>query len=190
MADPPDRDAGPHPGGHNGPDGVLARFEAGFERLLALSRVVVLAPVIVLVLSAMGAFAYGSDLFVGSVPEVVAKPLPVGNKVGLFLIEIDLFLIGATLIIAAFGFYELFISKIDTSQRRIRLPAWLEMRDLNDLKARVISMLILVAAVSFVEVVLDFHDPLGTLYVGGAVALVIAALTVFLRFGSPHGGGG
>lgn len=188
-SDPPGSDPPPSSGGRSAADRVIARIESGFERILALTRLAVLAPVIVLALSGMGAFAYGTDVFVTAVPDVIARPRPVSNKVGLFLIEIDLFLVGATLIIAAFGFYELFISKIDPVDRRHRLPAWLEMRDLNDLKARVIAMLILVAAVTFVEVVLDLHDVLGTLYLGGAVALVIAALTVYLRFGSERGPG-
>ena len=41
----------------------------------------------------------------------------------------------------------------------MRLPGWLRMNDLNDLKARVISMIILVAAVTFVDVVVE-TDPM------------------------------
>lgn len=184
MADAPESDQGPRlPGPRPGTRGVAARLEAAFERALELSRLVVLAPVIALVLSGMGAFAYGAEVFVASVPRVIERPLPVGSKVTYFLVEIDLFLIGATLIIAAFGFYELFISKIDPGERGGTLPRWLAMRDLNDLKARVISMLILVTAVTFVDVMLEFHEGVGILYLGAAVALVIGALTVYLRFG-------
>jgi uncharacterized membrane protein YqhA len=65
----------------------------------------------------------------------------------------------------------------------LRLPAWLKMHDLNDLKARVVSMIILVAAVAFVDVAVQSESSPNTLYLGAAVALVIAALTAFLRFG-------
>jgi len=103
----------------------------------------------------------------------------------------DLFLVGATLMIAAFGFYDLFVTRIDAGEGALRLPGWLRMRDLNDLKARVISMIILVAAVTFVDVVVETKDGgLSTFYLGAAVALVIAALTVFLRFGRADGEGG
>ena len=67
------------------------------------------------------------------------------------------------------------------------LSAWLRMNDLNDLKARVISMIILVAAVSFVDAVIESRDGLDTLYVGAGIALVIAALTWFLHFGRTDG---
>lgn len=190
MAGEPEGHQGPRPPGRSPrTQGIAARFEVGFERLLELSRIVVLAPVVVLVLSGIGAFAYGTDVFVASIPSVIEDPLPVGSKVGYFLVEIDLFLVGATMIIAAFGFYELFISKIDARERGGTLPRWLEMRDLNDLKARVISMLILLAAVTFVDVVLELKHGLDILYLGAAVALVIGALTVYLRFGgsADHG---
>ena len=67
-------------------------------------------------------------------------------------------------------------------------PDWLRMHDLNDLKARVISMIILVSAVSFANVVVESKGGLDTLYLGVGVAVVIAALTAFLRFGRMDGG--
>ncbi len=156
-------------------------MEAALEWGLAISRGLVLIPVVVLVLSALGAFVYGADVFIHGMREVIDRPIPVGNKIGHFLLVIDLFLIGATLLIAAVGFYELFISRIDAGS--IRMPRWLEMRDLNDLKARVIAMIVLVIAVSFVEVVVDYTSGMQVLELGGGVALVIAALTAFLRLG-------
>jgi uncharacterized membrane protein YqhA len=171
------------PGGSRSP-GLLTRLEDGFEGFLALARLMVLVPVIVLVLAAAGIFVYAAIVFFASMPGLFEHPVPVGHKLSVFVVEIDLFLIGATLIIAAFGFYELFISKIGDGPGRGRLPAWLEMRDLNDLKARVASMLILVAAVTFVDQVLAHNASVGIFYLGVAVALVIGALIAFLRFGS------
>ena len=84
--------------------------------------------------------------------------------------------------IAAFGLYDLFITRMDTDGSSLRLPGWLRMRDLNDLKARVISMVVLVAAVTFADVAVESEGGLNTLYLGAAVALVILALTAFLRF--------
>ena len=57
------------------------------------------------------------------------------------------------------------------------------MHDLNDLKARVISMIILVAAVTFTDVAVESKAGLNVLFLGAGVALVIAALTAFLYFG-------
>ena len=158
------------------------------ERGLSLSRVVVVVPVIVLLLSAMTSFAYGTDVFVRSVTNVVEAPQLNSHNLGFLLLLTDLFLIGATLMIAAFGFYELFVGRISASGSGVRLPGWLRMRDLNDLKARVISMIILVTAVSFADVVVESKGGLNTLYLGVGVAVVIAALTAFLHFGHMDGG--
>ena len=175
------------PRGARGP----ARLEHGFERALSLSRVVVVVPVIVLVLAAISSFALGTDVFVRSVASFVEESHLTAHNLGFLLLLTDLFLVGATLMIAAFGFYDLFVTRIDAGEGALRLPGWLRMRDLNDLKARVISMIILVAAVTFVDVVVETKDGgLSTFYLGAAVALVIAALTVFLRFGRADGEGG
>jgi uncharacterized membrane protein YqhA len=159
------------------------RLEGRFERALSLSRVVVIVPVIVLLLSAVASFVYGTDVFIRSVTSFVSKPELTSHNLGFLLLLTDLFLVGATLMIAAFGFYELFIGRIDANGPGMRLPGWLKMDDLNDLKARVIQMIILVAAVTFTDVVVESRAGLDTLYLGTGVAVVIAALTAFLRFG-------
>jgi uncharacterized membrane protein YqhA len=198
MADPPREGGGASPigstkDGSSQPEAATAeafragnarpRLEDRFEGLLSLSRIVVVVPVVVLLLSAISSFAYGTDVFFRSVTRVVDDPQLTSHNLGFLLLLTDLFLVGATLMIAAFGLYDLFITRIDAGRRSLRLPAWLEMHDLNDLKARVISMIILVAAVTFVDVVVESKSGLNTLYLGAAVALVIAALTAFLRFG-------
>jgi uncharacterized membrane protein YqhA len=62
------------------------------------------------------------------------------------------------------------------------MPAWLQMHDLNDLKGRVIGMIILVLAVSFVEVAVDNGNGRLVLELGGGIAVVTVALTAFLRY--------
>jgi len=160
------------------------RVRYGFEQALGLAQLSVLLPVVILLLSGIGAFIYGTAVAIHSVMELAQHPFAVHN-LRLFLTEIDTFLIGATLIIAAFGLYELFVARINPASLRLPLPHWLEMTDLNDLKARVISMIILVVAVSFVDVLLEFGGAtLEILYLGTGVAVFIIALTVYLRFGS------
>ena len=167
---------------------AAGRFWRDVERGLSLARLSVLLPVFVLVLSGIGAFIYGVAVAVHSVAAIADHPFAAHN-LRLFLTEIDLFLIGATLIIAAIGLYELFIARIDPANLRRPMPAWLEMKDLNDLKARVIAMIILVCAVTFTDVLLEFaHNELNILYLAAGVAIFIVALTIFLRYGSDNGG--
>jgi uncharacterized membrane protein YqhA len=160
--------------------------EDGVERILAWSLRLAYVPVAVLLLAGLGAFVYGTALFVHSVDHVINHPFPVRHQIGLFLAVVDLFLVGATLLISAVGFYELFIREIHV-QGSVGLPSWLEMHDLNDLKARVIAMIVLVLSVSFVEVVVE-ETGRQVLDLGGGIAAVVVALTVFLRLGG-HGDG-
>jgi uncharacterized membrane protein YqhA len=180
MADAPREEGGAEATPDEGP---WPRLEGRFEQGLSLFRITVIIPVIVLLLSALASFVYGTDVFIRSVTSFVEKPQLTSHNLGFLLLLTDLFLVGATLMIAAFGFYELFIGQIDANGPGMRLPGWLKMNDLNDLKARVIQMIILVAAVSFTDVVVESKAGLETLYLGTGVAVVIAALTAFLRFG-------
>lgn len=152
------------------------------EHGLAVTQLTVLLPVVVLLLSGIGAFVYAAVFFIHSIVEIAAHPFT-PHDLRLFLTEIDLFLIGATLLVAGFGFYELFVRKIDPATSRWPLPAWLEMNDLDDLKARVIAMIILVIAVSFADELVGFNHASDILYLGAGVALIIGALTVYLRYG-------
>jgi len=144
--------------------------------------------VVVLLLGALGAFVYATVVFVDSVRQIVDHAFPVGHNIGLFFLDIDLFLIGATFLISAVGLFELFIKEINR-QKTSSIPAWLDMRDLNQLKARIIAMIVLVLSVSFVEVVVDAPTGRQALELGTGVAVVIIALTVFVRLGS-YGGDG
>jgi uncharacterized membrane protein YqhA len=163
-------------------DGIR-RARHDFEQGLGLVQLTVLLPVVVPAISGVGALVCGTAVAIHSTIDIARHPFAAHN-LRLFLTEIDLFLIGATLIIAPFGLYELFVSKINPASLRMRLPGWLVMSDLNDLKARVISMIILVVAVSFVDVLLEFGSGLNILYLGAGVAIFVVSLTVYLRFGS------
>jgi uncharacterized membrane protein YqhA len=176
--------AGPAGRGAAGRD-MARRLRYGFEQGLGLAQLSVLLPVVMLLVSGVGAFIYGTAVAVHSAIDIARHPFAVHN-LRVFLTEIDTFLIGATLIIAAFGLYELFVARINPASLRLPLPHWLEMTDLNDLKARVLSMIILVVAVSFVDLLLELQlgEALDILYLGAGVAVFIIALTVYLRFGS------
>jgi uncharacterized membrane protein YqhA len=165
----------------------VPRVQDRFERVLALSRLLTLIPVVFLLIDAAACFVYGSVVFIQTVVSAVtgeaSQPSKVDAIIGRFLIVMDTYLVGATLMVVAFGFYELFVLRRKAAGPRYWLPGWLKMRDLEDLKARVVSMLILVAAITFVDVAVESHNELDLLYMGIGISVVIVALTAFLRFG-------
>ena len=167
------------------PERAGRRLRGGTERALTASLWLALLPVVFLLLSALASFVYAVTVLFNTIGQVAAHPFPAGHHIGALLLEFDLFLIGATALISALGFYELFIGDIRVGGRDL-MPGWLTMHDLNDLKSRVVSMIVLVLTVTFTEEAVGSPDPLQLLEFGGGITAVIVALTVFQRWGS-HG---
>jgi uncharacterized membrane protein YqhA len=88
----------------------------------------------------------------------------------------DKFLIAVGLYIFAVGMYELFIGELS-------MPAWLTVHNLHEIKSRLSSIIILLMAIVFLEHMVEWNDPQGTLFFAIAVALVTAALIAFSYFG-------
>jgi len=121
--------------GDTEPPRYARRSSVRVEQALVGSLWLAYIPVAFLLLAALGAFVYGVAVFINAFSGILHHPFPVGHHIGLFLLDFDLFLIGATALISAIGFYELFIADIDRRQAGL-LPRWLAMNDLNELKAR------------------------------------------------------
>jgi uncharacterized membrane protein YqhA len=146
-------------------------------RLIVATRYVML--VVVICLAAMVAVAvfHGTALTVKLVGQVIVRGGDVGaTKAVLFdIIElVDVFLVAATLYVIMIGLYELFIDPTLPS------PAWLETKTLDDLKAKVLVMVIVVMGVFFLGQVVSWDGTRDVLALGAAIALAIGALTLFL----------
>ena len=86
----------------------------------------------------------------------------------------DLFLLATVLYVMAIGLFELFVDD------RLDLPHWLEIHDLNDLKEKLIGVLVVVMGVVFLGQVVTWDGERDLLRYGAGNALVITALTWFL----------
>lgn len=150
------------------------------ERLLRGIRHVMLIPTVVLGLGTLAVYVYAAVYAVDAARSVIDHPFPISHNIGLIIVLIDLILVGTTLAVTAVGLYELLVGG---GLQDAELPPWLVVHDLDDLEARIASMLVLVASTSFVDVVVDFQGEIGVLYLGAGAALVIGALTVHVRFG-------
>jgi uncharacterized membrane protein YqhA len=79
------------------------------------------------------------------------------------------------LYVIAIGLYELFIDD------RIPLPAWLVITDIDDLKHKLISVVIAVLGVVFLGQVMSWDGERNLQSLGIAIGAVIGALTYFLN---------
>jgi uncharacterized membrane protein YqhA len=78
------------------------------------------------------------------------------------------------LYVVALGLFALFIDD------RAPLPPWLEIHTIDDLKDKLIRVVIMVLSVVFVGQVVTWDGQRNLLPYGAGIALVIAALTYFL----------
>jgi uncharacterized membrane protein YqhA len=146
--------------------------------LLNASRYLVIAAVFGSLVAALALFAYGVVETVVVVVEAVARA-EVSSKgakaLALAFIEIvDLFLLGTVFLMIALGLYELFI------EENLALPQWLSISSFDDLKNKLVGVVIVVLAVLFLGAVVSWDGSRDLLGFGAGVALVIAALTYFL----------
>ncbi|MDP9425319.1 MAG: YqhA family protein [Actinomycetota bacterium] len=96
---------------------------------------------------------------------------------------VDGYLIASILIIFALGLYELFVSKLDAAERSEIIPRLLLIRNLDELKERIASVVLLVLVIEFFQraLQLEYERPLDLLYFATGVLLVNAALYLGTR---------
>ena len=148
-------------------------MENKFEKFLWSFRYITILAVILSILSAFTLIVIGSWDIIEAV--IFYNPLfdasiSSNNELLFKLISaIDLFLIGIVLLIFGFGIYELFVSEIDFANSKFT-ESTLKIRDLDQLKNKIIKVVIIVLIVKFFEKVLKFSEnfttPMDILYFG------------------------
>ncbi len=87
--------------------------------------------------------------------------------------QADTVLIAAALLIIGIGLYELFIGQIEN------VPHWLEVKTLDDLKEKLISLIVAVLAVNFFIYVSEWDGQSDILSLGLAIGAVVLSLASF-----------
>ena len=147
-----------------------------FEKLLWSVRYITILAVILSIIAAFTLIILGSWDIIEAV--IFYNPLfdeSISNNNDLLfkiISAIDLFLIGIVLLIFGFGIYELFVSEIDFANAKFT-ESTLKIRDLDQLKNKIIKVVIIVLIVKFFEKVLKFSEnfttPTDILYFGLSV---------------------
>lgn len=145
------------------------------KRFLESSRYMVLVAIICSVVASAAAFIWGAWK-TGLVLWNLAATQGASPLTAVRLIELmDKFLIAVGLYIFSAGLYTLFIGDLE-------LPEWLKVRNLHEIKSRLSSILVLVMAITFLENLMTWQDPKGTLLLALAVSAIISSLLAFNRF--------
>ena len=153
-------------------------------RILLGSRYFILIAVFGSLLASIAAIVYSSLIafraFLGAFQAVLdqtvsdegAHHLAVG-----VINSVDIMLLGTVLYLIAFGLYDLFL---DPS---IELPSWMKVHDIDQLKGRLLSVVVVMIAVNFLAHLVEPSSANDLLAVGLAVGAVFLGLGV-LTFNS------
>ena len=143
----------------------MSKFENIFEKGLWNLRYVVILSVILSILASISLFMIGSWDIIYSIiyQNPLFSPEITNNNDLLFKIisSIDLFLIGIVLLIFGFGVYELFISEIDFAKDKF-INSTLKINSLDQLKNKIIKVIIIVLIVKFFEKILKLAPSFDT----------------------------
>jgi uncharacterized membrane protein YqhA len=148
-----------------------------FRRILSSTRYLIIVPI-------LGAFVGAlALLFFATVQEALTLLRAFGaigapglgyKELALDLIQIlDILLLAVGFYMIAMGLYELFIDD------RLEMPGWLVIHNFDDLKTNLVSIIIVILAVTFLSQAVKWDGELDIMGYGIAIGLVIAALTYF-----------
>lgn len=158
----------------------MKKTERIFESTLWATRFIVLLGVIFGLVAAIALFVSGSvDIVLALQKAYAAGPGSSTDLVASLIGAIDLYLIGVVMLIFSFGIYELFISKLEIARENEDVNI-LEIKSLDELKNRILKVVVMVLVVAFFKKALDatFSSPLELLY----LALSILALSMGVYF--------
>lgn len=155
------------------PEKAPSRRGAAARRVVGGTRMIALIPAFALAICAFAlTLATAVDAFT-AIGHYIEGGFDL-NQLAIELVEYtDMFLLGVVLYIVALGLVCLFVTD------KIPLPKWLEFHDLDDLKERLISVIVVMLGVYFLGVVLSGRGGLDLVWLGVGICLVIGALTFF-----------
>ncbi len=151
------------------------------RKLLEVSRFLLVLPVIGSLLLTIGIVVMGLGMVLVQAWDLLAKgefSAKAGKQLTMTVIStIDMFLVGAISYIIAVGIYKLFIS-----QDEVQLLKRIKIEKLEDLENKIIGVVVVALAVGFLGEAMEAVDAQAALYGGIGVAVVIVALSVFVKF--------
>jgi uncharacterized membrane protein YqhA len=143
------------------------------NKIFGASRYAVFVPAMASILGALLLMFQSSVAMV----RVIIDALTNGTKLKLTIVEIltavDGILLGTVLLVIGYGLYELFIND------DIDVPLWLEVHDLNDLKSKLIGVVVAIIAVIFVGVIVDTDRAADVIAYGVGAGAILTGLAFY-----------
>ena len=143
------------------------------RQILGLTRYAVIVPAIASIIGALLLMAQGSIEMVVVVYESITSHAYLKDTVVDVLTAVDAILLGTVLLVIGYGLYELFVDP------ELTVPDWLQVRDLDDLKSKLIGVVVAIVAVVFVGVFVDANRADEVVAYGLGAGALVAGLALF-----------
>jgi uncharacterized membrane protein YqhA len=143
------------------------------RKIIGLTRYAVIVPAIASIIGALLLMAQGSVAIIMVVIEAIFSDVYLKDSIVDVLTAVDAILLGTVLLVIGFGLYELFV---DT---RIEVPEWLQIDDLDDLKSKLIGVVVAIIAVVFVGVFVDSNRADDVVSYGLGAGALVSGLALF-----------
>ena len=135
--------------------------------------------------------------FIGAFIMFIIGAIEAWNSINLFftndyehsqlslILGIDAFLLGLVMLIFSYGIYDLFLSKIDITDRPSVRPTWMRFRDIGELKIILAQVILIILTINFFELVfIHMNDPESFqdyMIIPVGIVLIAVGLGVFER---------
>jgi len=143
------------------------------RNIVGYTRFTVIVPALASMVGALLLMVQGSIAVIQAVIGAIIEQTPLKDSIVEVLTAVDALLLGTVLLVIGYGLYELFVDDA------IKVPAWLQIRDLDDLKSKLIGVVVAIIAVIFVGVLVDANRAEDVLPYGVGAGAIVLALGVF-----------
>jgi len=143
------------------------------KRILGWARFAVVVPAIASIIGALLLMAQGSISMLTIVVQAITDGSSLKESIVDVLTAIDAILLGTVLLVIGYGLYELFIDA------DIAVPHWLRVNNLDDLKSKLIGVVVAIIAVVFVGVFVDSNRSSDVISYGVGAGALVAGLAIF-----------
>ena len=152
------------------------------KKFLGMTRYAVVVPAIASIIGALLLMGQGSVEMVKVVIEALSNGATLKDTIVDVLTAVDAILLGTVLLVIGYGLYELFIDA------DIEVPLWLRVRDLDDLKSKLIGVVVAIVAVVFVGVFVDSNRAEDVISYGVGAGALVVGLAIFAYASRKEGG--
>ncbi len=143
------------------------------KRVLGYTRYAVVVPAIASIVGALLLMAQGSISMLNVAMDAVQDESHLKDSIVDVLTAIDAILLGTVLLVIGYGLYELFIDA------DIEVPQWLRVNNLDDLKSKLIGVVVAIIAVVYVGVFVDSNRSSDVISYGVGAGALVAGLAIF-----------